>query len=96
MELVLGVMTAGIVIGYLIRKKSKILRMNEQFVSWAIYLLLFFLGIMVGTNKQVLAHFDTLGLQALVITFGAVSGSLLASWAVYHFFFKPEKMHHEE
>ena len=71
MAIVLGLMVAGIFIGYFLRRNEKILRINEKLVSGAIYLLLFFLGIMVGTNKQVLNHFDTLGMQALIITLGS-------------------------
>ncbi len=96
MSIVLGLMVAGIFIGYFLRRNEKILRINEKLVSGAIYLLLFFLGIMVGTNKQVLNHFDTLGMQALIITLGSVSGSVLAAWGIFHFFFNTEKKTHEE
>lgn len=87
---VLIMMTAGIGIGILSRKKPYIIKTNEKLVSAAIYLLLFLLGVSVGTNKQVISSLHNLGLQALLITLGATMGSILMCYLIYRFIFKPE------
>jgi len=53
--------------------------------------LLFLLGISVGTNETVIINLDTLGVQALLLTFGGVTGSVLLSFFTYNFFFKRKK-----
>jgi uncharacterized membrane protein YbjE (DUF340 family) len=96
---VLAVMLAGICIGFAVTNIPRIIRINDQLVTWAIFLLLFLLGISVGLNETIIKNLDTIGLQAAVITFGAISGSVLCSWLIYHFWFKPAKdgeMKHEE
>ncbi|MDP4186016.1 MAG: LysO family transporter [Bacteroidota bacterium] len=85
---VLILMILGIGIGALIGKYKTIIRINEKLTTWTIYLLLFLLGISVGLNEKVIIHLSTIGLQALLITFGAVGGSLFVSWIVFHYIFK--------
>ncbi len=85
---VLVIMTAGILIGWLISNKEKLLKINSELTNWAIYLLLFLLGLSVGSNEEILTNFDRIGLQAIVITIFAVIGSILVSWLTYIIFFK--------
>lgn len=51
----------------------------------------FFLGITVGTNGDVMNNLDSIGLDALLITLAAVTGSVLCAWGVYRFFFMTTK-----
>ena len=85
---VVAVMTAGIVLGYLLRHKSLFISINDRLIMWAIYLLLFVLGIAIGTNETIMKSLPTLGLKALAITFGGVMGSILLAWFTYIKFFK--------
>ncbi|MFC2151334.1 LysO family transporter [Bacteroidota bacterium] len=85
---VLSIMTAGILIGWLVHNKEKFLKIISQLTNWAIYLLLFLLGLSVGTNQEILNNFDKIGLQSIIITVFAVSGSILISWLTYIIFFK--------
>lgn len=87
---VLLVMTAGIIIGAFIHHKPLLVRINDQLISLAIYVLLFLLGISVGLNKTIVQNIGTLGYQALVITLGAVLGSVLFSWLIFRIFFSTE------
>lgn len=64
--------------------------MNDQLISLAIYVLLLLLGISVGLNNTIVQNIGTLGYQALVITLGAVIGSVLFSWLVFRIFFASE------
>jgi len=85
---VLIIMTAGIVIGWLLHKKEQFLKLTAELTNWAIYLLLFLLGLSVGSDKQILSSFDKIGLQSIIITLFAVTGSVLVSWITYIIFFK--------
>ncbi|HET6556523.1 MAG TPA: LysO family transporter [Prolixibacteraceae bacterium] len=88
---VLITMIAGIITGVLIHRKDHLIKINDRLITIAIYVLLFLLGISVGLNKTVVQHIGTLGFQALIITTGAVSGSVLISWLVYKVFFKEKQ-----
>lgn len=88
---VLILMTLGIAIGWFLHKKELILKASSILTNWAIYLLLFLLGLSVGTNDQILNNFDKIGLQAIFITIFAVLGSILVSWLTYILFFKKDE-----
>ena len=81
-------MSVGIFIGWVLHNKEKILKLSSQLTNWAIYLLLFLLGLSVGTNEKILNNFDKIGMQSIVITLFAVAGSVLVSWLTYILFFK--------
>ena len=85
---VLILMTAGIVVGWLFHKKEKYLKISSELTNWAIYLLLFLLGLSVGNNKEILSNFDKIGYQSILITVFAVIGSVLVSWLTYTLFFR--------
>jgi len=84
---VLVVMISGIIAGILIHRKPNLIKINDKLISLAIYLLLLLLGISVGLNKTIVQNIGTLGLQAIIITFGAVLGSVVVSWLVFPLFF---------
>lgn len=85
---VIAIMTFGIVFGYIIRNRSSLIKINDKLIMWAIYLLLFVLGIAIGTNETIMKSLPTLGLKALAITLGGVMGSILLAWFTYVVFFK--------
>lgn len=74
--------------GFMLRKKESIIKFADKATTWAIYLLLFLLGVSVGTNDTILSSFASLGFIAVVLTLGAVAGSVFASYFVYVHFFK--------
>lgn len=80
------IMLGGVLAGFLLRKKK--LGWVSQFIMIAIWILLFLLGIAVGHNEKILNNLDTIGWQALVLSIGAVLGSVLLAGVVYRFFFK--------
>ncbi len=88
---VLTLMTLGIFIGWLLHKKEKFLKVVSELTNWAIYLLLFLLGLSVGTNDKILNNFDIIGYQSIIITVFAVLGSVLVSWLTYILFFKKKE-----
>ncbi|MEA3318337.1 MAG: LysO family transporter [Bacteroidota bacterium] len=85
---VLILMIAGILTGLIFRDKKKAIALNDKLTSGAIYLLLFFLGISIGTNKAILNNLENIGFQALIITIGALTGSLITAKICYNLFFR--------
>ena len=84
-------MISGIIAGVFIHHKPKLIKLNDRLISLAIYLLLFLLGISVGLNKTIVQNIGTLGFQALIITLGAIFGSVLMWWLIWRVFFRTEK-----
>ena len=54
MVTVISIMTLGIVIGVLLRKQQKVLKILDMLIILAIFLLLFFLGVAVGVNDAII------------------------------------------
>lgn len=68
----------GIAIGYLLRNRS-IAKHSNKLLNIVIMLLLFFLGVSVGNNEQVVNNFGTIGIDAFILTVGGTLGSLLCA-----------------
>lgn len=88
MHTVLIIMAVGIGVGYLLRSRKKWLWYTNKATLWIIFLLLFFMGISVGNNPQIMENLDTIGLRGLQLALVAILGSVALSWVVYRFFFK--------
>ena len=75
MFIVIACMLAGIVVGYLFRKWK--LRFIHRVILVMIWLLLFLLGLEVGTNDQIIGQFGHLGFEAFLLAFAGTLGSVL-------------------
>lgn len=86
---VFTIMVIGIIAGYFLRRipDTKII---GRLITGFIFLLLFFLGIAVGHNEKIVNNLTAIGLQALIITMGAIAGSVVLAWFVYKKFFEKE------
>jgi uncharacterized membrane protein YbjE (DUF340 family) len=82
------IMMAGIVLGYFLRTRKRLAAINDKFITYAIYLLLLLLGISIGSNKTIVANLPVLGVKALIVTIGAMVGSILLALLTYNLFFK--------
>jgi uncharacterized membrane protein YbjE (DUF340 family) len=92
MVTVIVIMISGILIGYLFRNQKWISGPVGKIITWSIFLLLFLLGISVGTNDTIISNLDKIGLNALLLTVGAISGSVILSYFTFKLFFgKNEK-----
>lgn len=89
MLIVIGLMVCGIVLGFCFRKRN--LKFISPLITVAIWILLFLLGLSVGGDPKIMDNLGTIGGEALWLTLGAVGGSVLCAWGVYHFFFSPDK-----
>ncbi len=76
---VLFITFSGVGLGYIFRRAAWVNHL-ERSISWTIWLLLFFFGLQVGANEQVVKNLDTLGLQALVIAVAGTLGSCAVAW----------------
>ncbi len=87
MFVVIGIMFSGIALGYLLRGLPVLQHLGKP-ISYTIFLLLFLLGISVGSNENIVNNLSTLGGEAFLLALAGTSGSVLAAWGVYSFFFK--------
>ena len=83
---IIGLMLTGILLGYLLRKRD--LKKIHQIITQLIWLLLFILGIEVGSNEQIIKGLHTIGLEAVILTLGGTLGSVIAAWALWRALYK--------
>lgn len=83
-------MFAGAGIGYLLRNAGLHSRIGKA-VSATIYIMLFFLGVKIGTNQEIIRNLSGIGLQALLLAVAGITGSILFSVIVYKVFFKGDR-----
>lgn len=90
MLIVIGLMICGILIGFRFRKRN--LKYISSWITVAIWILLFLLGIQVGGDPKIMDNLTAIGGEALWLTLGAVGGSVICAWGVYRFFFNADKI----
>lgn len=82
----------GILSGFLCRKLSTgacisltdvVARWQGRIVTWLIWLLLFLLGIEVGSNEMIVRSLPTLGVEALLLSTAATLGCCVLAWALW-------------
>ena len=73
-------------LGYLLRRRD--LKKIHQIITLLIWLLLFILGIEVGSNEQIIKGLHTIGLEAVILTLGGTLGSVIAAWALWRVLYK--------
>lgn len=81
---------SGVAVGYLSRNKTQLKHVGSV-INVIIIILLFFLGIAVGANKQIIESFASIGFDAFAIALATTLGSVLCAWFVFHRFFKNKK-----
>ena len=88
MFIIIGIMFAGMLLGFLLRKQR--LSWIHKVITVFIWLLLFLLGIEVGGNPQIMNHLYTLGAEALVLTLFCLAGSCVAAWGLWRMLYQPK------
>ena len=82
----------GILSGIFCRKLSTgacisltdvVARWQGRIVTWLIWLLLFLLGIEVGSNEMIVRSLPTLGVEALLLSSAATLGCCVLAWALW-------------
>ena len=83
---IISIMFVGIGIGYVLRN-LQFLQKIEKSTSLTIFLL-FVLGISIGSNSLIINNLGRFGWQAAILATLSILGSMLASFLVFHLFFK--------
>ena len=91
MLIILVLLAAGIFFGRMIRNNTYGLKLIDRITTASIYLLLFLMGISIGSNKEIVSNLSKLGITALIITAFSLAGSILLSILVYRVFFRNTK-----
>lgn len=78
---VIIIMLCGVLAGRLVGMKCR--PVVSRVVTVLIWVLLFMLGVEVGTDPRITGNVFTLGLDALVVAAGCVVGSVLLSWVMW-------------
>ena len=81
-------MLCGIAVGYMLRNKN--MRIVSRIITVLIWLLLFLLGIEVGSNPRIVMGMQTLGIEALLLTIGGSIGTTLCAWLLWKYVSRKE------
>ena len=88
MLIIVAIMLCGIAVGYLLRNWDT--RFISHVITALIWLLLFLLGIEVGSNPRIVNGIQTLGIEALLLTVGGALGTTLFSWLLWKYVSRKE------
>ena len=81
MLIIVAIMLCGIAVGSLLRNWDT--RFISHVITALIWLLLFLLGIEVGSNPRIVMGMQTLGIEALLLTIGGAVGTTLCAWLLW-------------
>lgn len=76
-------MLSGMLAGYLLRRL--LFGRLGRVITALIWMLLFLLGLEVGSNERIVSGLATLGLEALLITLAGTLGSVMAAWGLWRY-----------
>ena len=79
----LGGLVAGVLVGIFLRPRQRSRRFISSIGELALYVLLFSLGAAVATDQAVTAHAAELVLQALLLGWLPLVGSVAAAWLLH-------------
>lgn len=88
-------MLAGVLIGHFLRNGKRVEKI-EKSTSITIFVLLFVLGLSVGSNNVIIDNLGRFGWQAAVIAMLGMGGSIIAARIVFQLFFKKGEEKNEE
>jgi uncharacterized membrane protein YbjE (DUF340 family) len=81
-------LVTGTLLGYLLRRHSRIHELGSHVTTLSIYVLLFLLGLSVGTDEAITRSLYQLGLEALALSLAGLSGSVCLAWVLSRWLFK--------
>ncbi len=87
MILEVGLIVASIPIGYALRKSKAVVGSTEHALTAIIYAMLFFIGVNLGSNEDLLKRVADLGLQGLIIGVFSALGSMVVLCFFFRSFF---------
>lgn len=84
---VLGFLILGFAISRFLPRNKNVESRSNLLVVLAIYALLFFMGVSIGSNKEIFSALPTLGLTAVAIGAASILGSSIASYFLFKKYF---------
>lgn len=87
---ILIILTVGILIGYFLKFSNIILKIINKSIKYSICILLFLLGLKIGSNQDIIYKLHNIGFQALILALATILGSVIVS-AVFQRYFFDEK-----
>ena len=88
MLILISFFAGGILLGWIFRNLRGIEPVSGKLTLLAIVLLLFMLGLGVGTQDEIREHLDKLGLTGLLIALFSIAGSVFFAWITWKLFYK--------
>lgn len=79
MLLEMGLIVAGIPAGWLLRRNKRARALVGRTLTWAVWALLFMLGLSLGSDSALLEQISRLGVRAAVISSLSVGGCLVCA-----------------
>ncbi|MBO5157073.1 MAG: LysO family transporter [Prevotella sp.] len=89
MLIIVLIMLSGIAVGFLLRNRNT--KHLSSVTTVLIWLLLFLLGIEVGSNPRIVSGMQTLGVEALLLTIGGSIGTVVLSWLLWVYIYNKEE-----
>lgn len=86
---ILGFLIGGVLVGWLLRARR--FTFLGRILSVVVLLLLFSLGIEIGSSPDVMQNLPSLGGSAVVIALFSILGSVLLAWLLYKYVTRKEK-----
>lgn len=83
-------MILGIISGYIFRR-VEFLQKVEKSISVTILVLLFMLGLSIGSNKLIIKNLGEFGSQAIILAVLSLTGSILITTLIIKMFRKGDK-----
>ena len=80
-----GVLSRKLSTGARISHTDVVARWHGRIVTWLIWLLLFLLGIEVGSNEMIVRSLPTLGVEALLLSSAATLSCCVLAWMLWRF-----------
>jgi predicted Na+-dependent transporter len=89
--IILSFIVGGFLLGLIFRDNSKAGALFTRLTDISIYILLLFLGISVGANREIIDNIGQIGIQVIIITIIGLLGSISLAYFVGKWFFDKEK-----
>jgi uncharacterized membrane protein YbjE (DUF340 family) len=86
MAYIFAAILAGTGVGYLLRRREKVIQTIDRALWGVIFLLLFLLGFSVGRNPEVMGALAELGWYALLMALGTILGSVVLTAVINRLF----------
>lgn len=83
MILEIGIIAAGVPFGFFLRKKEKFKTVVGHLCTYSVYALLFFLGLEIGSNEEIMQQIEFIGFKALILSLTITGASLIAGIYVH-------------